>query len=114
MSGPVFPGARRGYDPRDVDAFIDRLAAHVEAGQDPAALVARAQFGLVRHGYDERSVDDWLDAVIDNPSLAMGAGAPSPEAQLDDAGPAEDAPPDQLPSPITEPKAGLLRRLLGS
>lgn len=55
-----------GYSVRDVDAFADRIARHLQAG-DPLTVeeVRTAVFAAQRGGYAETQVDLVLDAVID-------------------------------------------------
>lgn len=64
-----FPRAgalRRGYDPDDVDDFIDRVLAALD-GQSPLTVeeVRAAPFRPRRGGYVEDEVDETLDRVVE-------------------------------------------------
>lgn len=61
---------REGYDQRDVDAFLDRVAATLErpgaAGALTADDVVQVRFRPTKlsAGYDQDEVDDFLDRVV--------------------------------------------------
>jgi DivIVA domain-containing protein len=71
VSAPSFPPARRlsrGYDEDDVDAFVTRLTATLDAAPDAEPVTARqvrtALFRRVpvgRRGYDAEAVDTYLE-----------------------------------------------------
>ncbi|WP_434812219.1 DivIVA domain-containing protein [Microbacterium sp. bgisy189] len=71
MSTPAFPresGRRRGYEPRAVDAFLQRARAGFESdgGDAPSSLDVRAVgFPLVRGGYVPAAVDAALGRIED-------------------------------------------------
>jgi DivIVA domain-containing protein len=51
---------------RDVDAFADRVAAHLQLGGELTVADAReVLFARQRGGYEETQVDVVIDAVID-------------------------------------------------
>jgi DivIVA domain-containing protein len=55
-----------GYDPRDVDAFADRLVAYFQHGKPMSVdQVRTVVFRSKKRGYSETQVDLLLDAVID-------------------------------------------------
>jgi DivIVA domain-containing protein len=55
-----------GYDPRDVDAFADRLVAYFQHGKPMSVDQVRTiVFRSKKRGYNETQVDLLLDAVID-------------------------------------------------
>ncbi len=55
-----------GYSVREVDAFADRIAAHLQVGGElTVADVREVLFSRQRGGYQETQVDVVLDAVID-------------------------------------------------
>jgi DivIVA domain-containing protein len=55
-----------GYDPRDVDAFTDRLVGYFQHGKPMSVdQVRTVVFRSKKRGYDETQVDLLLDAVID-------------------------------------------------
>ena len=58
---------RRGYQQREVDTLMVKVAEALRAGEPLADLVRRAQFTPVRleDGYDPTQVDDFLAAVVD-------------------------------------------------
>jgi len=59
----IFTG---GYSVRDVDAFADRVAAHLQLGGELTVADAReVLFARQRGGYEETQVDLVIDAVID-------------------------------------------------
>ncbi|RJK98278.1 DivIVA domain-containing protein [Vallicoccus soli] len=62
-------GLRRGYAPREVDAFLAELAATLDGAPvgEPldAESVRRAVFHVRFRGYDEAQVDDALDLAVD-------------------------------------------------
>jgi DivIVA domain-containing protein len=66
---PLVSGRDKGYDPKVVDAFLDRARAAFEDDQDASALAASdiraAAFPLVRHGYRPEAVDAALARVED-------------------------------------------------
>ncbi|MDR1430510.1 MAG: hypothetical protein LBI99_00100, partial [Propionibacteriaceae bacterium] len=69
VPGPVFHLARRdGYEPSDVDAFIDRLEALPDTPEGRRAaweLAEGIHFHLARRdGYEPSDVDRFVDAVI--------------------------------------------------
>lgn len=79
-----FPLVRRGgYDPRQIDPFLETVVGRLEGGEatDPpldAAAVHNARFATVRRGgYAPAEVDAFLDRVIDalDPSHAPHGGA---------------------------------------
>ncbi|MBA8795964.1 DivIVA domain-containing protein [Friedmanniella endophytica] len=83
-----------GYEPAEVDAFIDTLDRATAA--DPPTIgpeqVERVQFSRARlRGYHEAEVDQWLDLVIRALSSA-GSG------NTDPAGPAGYPPPTGSPA----------------
>lgn len=68
-SAPPFPLSRwrEGYDPAEVDAFVQRLRAS-SAGEISVSEVREQQFSPSRWakpGYDVVAVDAYLDAVAD-------------------------------------------------
>ena len=55
-----------GYNPKDVDAFADRLVAYFQHGKPMSVDQVRTiVFRSVKRGYNETQVDLLLDAVID-------------------------------------------------
>ncbi len=65
-----FPRAgalRRGYDPDDVDEFVDRVVATLD-GQDTVTVeqVRTAPFRPRRGGYREDAVDEAMDRVVEH------------------------------------------------
>ncbi|MGN6244544.1 MAG: DivIVA domain-containing protein [Motilibacteraceae bacterium] len=99
------PLLTRGYDPRDVDAFVEEVllpgltgAAPLPAADQVRSVVFRARRG----GYDEGAVDDALDAVVDHLLRRdrVGAGfvpsyagsAPEPALQRRSPEPAQPSP----------------------
>lgn len=76
-----------GYDPGEVDAFVDRVVAALGgAGGLSAEQVRAVRFTPVRlrEGYTMGDVDDWLDRVV----AALGDGADGVRPPATDAGPA--------------------------
>ncbi len=67
---PRPPVGRRGYDPDQVDAFREQIAATLEGrGLLSAEEVRAVAFGAPRplvRGYDSDAVDDFLDRVEAN------------------------------------------------
>jgi DivIVA domain-containing protein len=55
----------RGYAPKDVDAFADRLVHYFQDGE-PLSIeeVRTVVFPTVTHGYDEAQVDYLLETVV--------------------------------------------------
>ncbi|MET0812415.1 MAG: DivIVA domain-containing protein [Microbacterium sp.] len=66
-SFPLTRGRTKGYEPRAVEAFLDRARASFEMGGDPvsAAEVRQVAFPLVRHGYTIAAVDTALTRIED-------------------------------------------------
>lgn len=63
------PLLTRGYDPRDVDAFVAEVLLPGLTGAGtlpPVEQVRSVVFRPRRGGYDEAAVDDALDAVVDH------------------------------------------------
>ena len=55
-----------GYNPKDVDAFADRLVGYFQHGKPMSVdQVRTVVFRSVKRGYNETQVDLLLDAVID-------------------------------------------------
>ena len=55
-----------GYDPKDVDAFSDKLVGYFQHGKPMSVEQVRTVvFRSKKHGYNETQVDLLLDAVID-------------------------------------------------
>lgn len=55
-----------GYDPKDVDAFADRLVGYFQHGKPMSVdQVRTVVFRSKKRGYNETQVDLLLDAVID-------------------------------------------------
>jgi DivIVA domain-containing protein len=55
-----------GYDPKDVDAFADKLAGYFQHGKPMSVEQVRTVvFASKKRGYSETQVDLLLDAVID-------------------------------------------------
>lgn len=54
---------RGGYDPREVDALLERIAIRVEARQSPASLIADAAIGRGHRGYHIRDVNGFLSCL---------------------------------------------------
>jgi DivIVA domain-containing protein len=55
-----------GYDPKDVDAFTNRLVGYFQAGKPMTVdQVRTVVFSSKKRGYHEQQVDMLLDAVID-------------------------------------------------
>ncbi len=56
----------RGYDRKQVDAFLASVAAHLDSGQTlNLDSVRRAVFRVKRGGYAESQVDAFIDRVIE-------------------------------------------------
>jgi DivIVA domain-containing protein len=65
-SFPVASGSQLGYQPEQVDAFLDRARATYEGageGSMTAEEVRRTAFGLKRGGYASRYVDAAMDRL---------------------------------------------------
>jgi DivIVA domain-containing protein len=109
------PLGKRGYDEKQVDAFLDRIEATL-SGTD--ALTAEDVRGVtfsdaprIRRGYHEDQVDDFLDLVVSTLELRDTAPESAPAAQHPD--PAEETSPMLFPrapslpaddpAPLTEP-----------
>jgi DivIVA domain-containing protein len=56
----------RGYDAREVDDFLQRLASELRAGRPVAKTVEDARFTPTkfRAGYEQAAIDDFLDQVV--------------------------------------------------
>ncbi|CAN5141971.1 hypothetical protein BH20ACT5_BH20ACT5_03080 [soil metagenome] len=72
MQRPDFPRprrTRRGYDPGEVDRFIELVLARIDGRPDGEAVTAVDLGVMVFHessrgeGYDTTAVDDWLQRV---------------------------------------------------
>lgn len=112
-----FPLVRRGgYDPKQVDPFLEVVAQTLEGGPlaDPtmnADYIQSVRFGTVRRsGYEATKVDAFLDRVIDTlepldgqrplpvPAVASAVGGPADEPGSDAAAAGADV----APVPATE------------
>ena len=110
-----FPRAgrfRRGYHPRQVDAFLNHVEVSLNGVFPPptASEVRQAGFELVRHGYDVQQVDAHLDALEEKVVAAQGLtggrrGRPDPASEAAYLR-------EQLTAPYMKrfPRAGMLRR----
>ncbi|MGH3389284.1 MAG: DivIVA domain-containing protein [Actinomadura sp.] len=75
---PRYPVAMRGYDRKQVDALLDRIAN----GHDSAITadeVRASRFDVVMRGYDRRAVDVALHEAIRRLEAAARAGRPRPK-----------------------------------
>jgi DivIVA domain-containing protein len=54
----------RGYDRREVDALLEKVAVAVAAGRHPEALVRQATFRQRLTGYHRGDVDQFLDLLV--------------------------------------------------
>lgn len=56
----------RGYDPRQVDSFVDQVSHHLAGRADlELSKVRRAVFRSSRNGYHESKIDAFIDRVIE-------------------------------------------------
>ncbi|WP_022881084.1 DivIVA domain-containing protein [Gryllotalpicola ginsengisoli] len=64
---PTTGARRRGYDPEQVDRFLERARAVFDGREDglTAADIRRTAFDLVRDGYDAATVDAALERLED-------------------------------------------------
>jgi DivIVA domain-containing protein len=103
---------RRGYSPRQVDAFLDGIEVALRGGLPlPSATeVRQAGFEMVHHGYDTTEVDAALDHVEERVLDAQAATA-GRRGRVDAAGDAAYLR-EQLLAPYMHrfPRAGGLRR----
>jgi len=62
------PLGKRGYDEKQVDAFLDRIEAALKGADRLTAEEVRSvvfqDAPLIKRGYHEEQVDDFLDAVV--------------------------------------------------
>jgi DivIVA domain-containing protein len=78
VSGASFKTVRKGYDPDDVDSFLDRAAKALEdAQQQAAAMEARARAAVAR--LQEMTVAQDSTAADASHAPAAGDGAPAPD-----------------------------------
>ena len=104
---------RQGYDEREVDDFLDGVAARLRSDEPDwalAAAVAAARFTATtfRRGYDMADVDDSLQHVVEtlrSPAAEGPDTSATPHASV-----AADAS-VELPSAVVEPQPGLVGRL---
>ncbi|WP_305884872.1 DivIVA domain-containing protein [Klenkia sp. PcliD-1-E] len=83
------PGfGKRGYSPDEVDQFLDRAAAELDAraaggpasmGPDDVHQVVFRKPPIGKRGYDESQVDDFLDRLE---AALGGAAGPGPVTEL--------------------------------
>lgn len=117
-----FPLVRRGgYDPKQVDPFLEVIAQTLEGGPlaDPsidAAYIHGISFGTVRRsGYEQAKVDAFLDLVIDTVDPMDGQVATPPPAErvkpvVSGHTPARakpETPPAEAEATPTDPTTGL-------
>jgi DivIVA domain-containing protein len=95
----------RGYDERDVDAFVARLAPALAAAPDAGPLTARQVRGALfrrvpvgRRGYDAEAVDAYLEQAAE---ILAGREARHAAARAGE-GPAAPADPAPLRSVLAE------------
>ncbi|MEW1952656.1 DivIVA domain-containing protein [Terrabacter sp. NPDC080008] len=109
---------REGYEESAVDDLIDAIVARLlSPGADSRAdadLVAMVQNAWIpttkaRRGYAQADVDAVLDRLV----TTLGGAQPEGLATAPVASTAGTAPVAELPSAVTEPRRGLLSRLLG-
>lgn len=65
---PITRGREKGYQPKQVDAFLDEARAAYEEGDTPrlnAADIRNLAFKMQRRGYSARHVDAALDRLED-------------------------------------------------
>lgn len=81
---------RRGYHPRQVDAYLNHVEVSLSGVFPPptASEVRQVGFELVHHGYDTEAVDVALDAIEERVHLLQGMAA-GRRGRLDLAGEAE-------------------------
>lgn len=101
------PLLTRGYDPRDVDAFVDEVLLPGLTGAAPLPAVDQVRsvvFRGRRGGYDEAAVDDALDAVVDHLLRRDRVGAAFVPAHVGARpGPALERRPEPAPTDLTAP-----------
>jgi DivIVA domain-containing protein len=110
------PLLTRGYDPRDVDAFVEEVLLPGLTGAAPLPDVDQVRsvvFRARRGGYDEGAVDDALDAVVDHLLRRDRVGAAAPAhagrsghhalGEPEPAGPAAASSAAPPPSPAIDP-----------
>jgi len=59
----TFRETLKGYDRREVDDLLRRIAAAIDTGHSPHQLIANARFRDVWKGYDRDDVDDFLNQL---------------------------------------------------
>ena len=81
---------RRGYHPRQVDAFLNHVDVSLSGVFPPptASEIRQAGFELVRHGYDTEAVDAALDALEETVHALQAAwggrrGRPDPAGEVE-------------------------------
>ena len=100
LEGLKLPLASTGYDPAQVDTYLDELVAGT------AVPTSEVRFTTVRRGYDMQAVDAVLDRVpgahearraVEEPedTPADEAEEPDPEASPSEAAAVEETDPDQ-------------------
>ncbi len=121
---------RRGYDQREVDDLLERVAATlraVEEGRSPDAVPGGALSGddldhavftsTFRGGYDEREVDTFLDRVsatlrhYGHDSALLRPVASPPASPLASPPAGSTTPGTSAPSPV-ETRPGLVARVV--
>jgi hypothetical protein len=89
----TFRGNENGYDARDVDAYLRRLADELDRGSDKREIGGEVRFrraGTLRSGYETCAVDLFLGRFIDGPTgdlrppqtqsaAGIGSAAPWPD-----------------------------------
>lgn len=113
---------RPGYDPDEVDDFLDRVIQAVRNGDDLTPMIDAARFRSVTLGeaYDEDEVDDYLEGLKhrqqaeSTPPATAPASAPSAPATSQPSAPPAARRPDSstVPEPTLPANTGSLRRWL--